>query len=113
MIDMNDIKTTEATEVIMNIKKDIEQVKTTTPEKVQAICSELDKLKEKVEELAKFKAGVEEQRAKFEEKEKIWKKRYLDHHFPEGIENTHVHVLTAEEWRKILDDYHYEGEDDD
>ena len=110
---MNDIKTTGATEDIMDIKKDIEQVRTTTPEKVKAICSKLDKLKEKVEELAKFKAGVEEQRAKFEEQEKMWKKRYLDHHFPEGIENTHIHVLTPEEWDKLLENYHYEGEDDD
>ena len=110
---MNDIKTTGATDDIMDIKKDIEQLKNTTPEKVRAICAKLDKLKEKVEELAKFKAGALEQIAKFEEKEKKWMEHYLRMMFPKGKENTHIHVLTPEESDKMLEDYHYEGEDDE
>ena len=59
------IKQKGATEDIMDIKKDIEQVKTTTPEKVQAICAKLDKLKEKVEYREKELAEQTDRRKEF------------------------------------------------
>lgn len=56
---MKDIKTTGATYDIIDIKNDIEQLKNTTPAKVQEICDKLDKLKEKVDELTTFKDKVD------------------------------------------------------
>lgn len=57
---MKDIKTTGATEDIIEIINDIEQLKTANPAKVQEICAKLEKLKEKVYEYIEVKDKVVE-----------------------------------------------------